>query len=68
MKRNVRFPLIADISWSWRYSYIMRRDRERRLLQIAVAIACLVPLTAGASGVLQGPAMIKDVSAAAQPI
>ena len=42
----------------------MRRDGERRLLQIAVALACLVPLTAGASGVVQGPDMVKGSGAA----
>ncbi len=29
---------------------------ERRLLQIAVAIACLLPFVVGGQGVLQGPA------------
>ncbi len=42
----------------------MGRNRERRLLQLAVAIACLVPLAAGTSGVLQGPVMVEGVSAA----
>jgi hypothetical protein len=32
---------------------------ERRLLQIVVAVACLVPICAGAMGVLSGPAMIE---------
>ncbi len=40
----------------------MRRDHERRLLQLAIALACLVPLTAGAWGVLLGPTMLKGVS------
>jgi uncharacterized membrane protein YfcA len=31
---------------------------ERRLLQIAVGIGCLVPLLAGAVGVIHGPAML----------
>ena len=31
---------------------------ERRLLQTAVAIASLIPITAGAAGVLLGPAMV----------
>ena len=31
---------------------------ERRLLQIAVAIASLVPIAAGATGVVRGPAMV----------
>ncbi len=43
----------------------MRPAAERRLLQIAVAVACLVPLAAGGAGVLQGPAMLKGVDAAA---
>jgi len=37
---------------------------ERRALQIAVAIACLVPIGAGLAGVILGPAM---VDAAAVP-
>ena len=63
---DARFPPLADNGRSWRYSLIMRPDRERRLFQCALALACLVPLTAGASGVLQGPAMVQGVSAAAQ--
>ena len=35
----------------------MRRERERRLLQLAVAIAALVPLSAGAAGAVDGPSM-----------
>lgn len=31
---------------------------ERRLLQIVVAIACLVPLSAGGQGVLHGPGFL----------
>ena len=31
---------------------------ERRFLQIVVAVACLVPLGAGAAGVVLGPAMV----------
>ena len=31
---------------------------ERHLLQLAVAIACLVPLTVGTAGVLLGPAAL----------
>ena len=37
----------------------MERDSERRLLQAAVAFACLVPLTAGGAGVIEGAAMVK---------
>lgn len=40
------------------------RNRERRLLQAVVALACLVPLLAGGSGVLRGAAFIKGVGAA----
>ncbi|HLY47333.1 MAG TPA: DUF4345 domain-containing protein [Stellaceae bacterium] len=36
---------------------------ERRLLQIAVVIASLVPLAAGTTGVLLGPAMVHVASA-----
>ncbi len=38
---------------------------ERRLLQITVAIACLVPLTAGLFGVVRGSAMIEGVASGA---
>jgi hypothetical protein len=41
----------------------MGRDLERRLLQISVAIACLVPLITGASGVLQGPDIVDGSDA-----
>ncbi len=37
----------------------MKVEVERRLLQLAVAIASLVPLLAGAAGALQGPEMIR---------
>lgn len=37
---------------------------ERRLLQAAVAMACLVPLSAGGAGVLEGPAMLGGIDAA----
>ncbi len=36
---------------------------ERRLLQIAVAIASLVPIAAGATGVVLGPAMVDGAIA-----
>ena len=39
----------------------MDRNGERRLLQLAVAVACIVPLSAGVIGVVQGPAMIRHV-------
>ena len=35
----------------------MERQTERRLLQLAVALAAMVPLTAGALGVVDGPSM-----------
>lgn len=34
---------------------------ERRLLQGAVALACLSPLTFGAMGVVEGPAMLAGI-------
>lgn len=40
----------------------MTASAERRLLQAAVAIACLVPLFAGGTGVIEGAAMLKGVS------
>jgi Domain of unknown function (DUF4345) len=39
---------------------------EKRLLQAAVALACLVPILAGGFGVIRGPAML-DITAAAAP-
>jgi len=36
---------------------------EKRLLQIVVAVACLVPLLAGGSGVLRGAQMMHGVGA-----
>ncbi len=42
---------------------IVTADHERRLLQAAIAIACLVPISAGAIGMIQGPAMLKQVVA-----
>lgn len=44
----------------------MGKHKERRLLQLAVALACLVPLSAGSAGVVHGPAMI-DSGTAAKP-
>jgi hypothetical protein len=38
---------------------------ERRALQIVVAIASLVPISAGAAGVLLGPAMVEIATPAA---
>jgi hypothetical protein len=37
----------------------MTVEVERRLLQAAVLVACLVPLLAGGAGALQGPDMIR---------
>jgi hypothetical protein len=34
---------------------------ERRLLQIAVALGCVVPLLAGGAGIVHGPAMLGGV-------
>lgn len=39
----------------------MSPAREKRLLQIAVGIACLVPLVAGLMGVIFGPGWLRDV-------
>ena len=40
----------------------MDRNKERRLLQLAVVVACTIPLSAGVMGVVQGPAMIRHIS------
>lgn len=42
----------------------MNRHHERLLLQIAVAITCLVPLAARSAGIVQGPAMVEGISSA----
>jgi len=34
---------------------------ERRLLQLAVALGCIVPLAAGAVGIMHGPEMLSGV-------
>jgi hypothetical protein len=34
---------------------------ERRLLQLAVALGCVVPIAAGAIGVMHGPEMLRGV-------
>ena len=39
----------------------MRFATERRLLQGAILIACMVPLSAGLAGVIDGPAMLRGV-------
>ena len=43
----------------------MTATTERRLLQAAVAVAALVPLTAGTLGMIEGPAMLRDLVGAA---
>lgn len=40
---------------------------ERRLLQAAILIACLVPLLAGGAGVIAGPAMLKGIEPGGAP-
>jgi hypothetical protein len=43
----------------WRAGlYHLQHTWERRALQIAVVLACLVPLLAGASGMISGTAML----------
>jgi uncharacterized protein DUF4345 len=39
----------------------MRAAAERRLLQLVIAFACLIPIAAGASGMLHGARMIHGV-------
>lgn len=46
---------------------MMDRARERRLLQLAVGLACLVPLVTGLAGVVRGPAMVEAGLAGAHP-
>ncbi len=43
----------------------MAPSSERRLLQVGVACACLVPLLAGGSGVVRGAEMMKGVGVGA---
>ena len=45
----------------------MDRHVERRLLQTAVAVACLVPLSAGAAGAVQGQQFIHGDPAPTLP-
>jgi len=40
---------------------------EKRLLQVIVAIACLIPLKTGGDGMLFGPSWLKGMSAVAAP-
>jgi nitrate reductase NapE component len=37
------------------------KPAERRLLQLAVALGCIVPLVAGGSGMIEGPAMLAGM-------
>jgi hypothetical protein len=46
----------------------MSAATERRLLQAAILLACLVPLFAGGAGVIGGPAMLRGVDAGASPV
>ena len=39
----------------------MRFGTERRLLQAAIVLACVVPLSAGLAGILEGAAMLRGV-------
>lgn len=41
----------------------MGRVQERRILQLSVALASLVPVAAGAAGVVTGPNMAADIRA-----
>ena len=43
----------------------MTADIEKRLLQIAVAAAAIVPLSMGLMSVIEGPSILKDVGAPA---
>ena len=45
----------------------MRFATERRLLQGAILVACLVPLSAGLSGAIEGPAMLRGVAGDVPP-
>ena len=40
---------------------------ERRLLQAAVALGCLVPLLAGGTGMIGGPAFLRGVESGVPP-
>lgn len=41
----------------------MKKEVERRLLQVAVGLACIVPLAMGGISIVQGAAVLKGVSA-----
>ena len=40
---------------------------ERRLLQLAVALGCAVPLLAGGAGMIEGPAFLRGVERGVPP-
>lgn len=40
----------------------MSPDTERRLLQLATAIACVVPITMGVESILEGPSVIRGIA------
>lgn len=52
---------MRTFAWEGVTAAFMGRNRERLLLQLAVVVACLVPLSAGAIGAVQGPAMIRHI-------
>jgi uncharacterized BrkB/YihY/UPF0761 family membrane protein len=39
----------------------MTRDKEKRALQVAIALACLVPILMGAASVVMGPAILSGI-------
>ena len=45
----------------------MRFATERRLFQGAILVACLVPLTAGLAGAIEGPVMLRGIAAGGPP-
>ena len=45
----------------------MRRETERRLLQIAVGLGCLSPFYFGLRGIFEGPAMLVGVDPGQAP-
>lgn len=45
----------------------MRRESERRLLQVAVALGCLSPVWFGLRGIVEGPAMLAGVEPGQAP-
>jgi hypothetical protein len=41
----------------------MRPHTERRLLQLCLGLACLIPIAAGAAGLIEGATMLRGVPA-----